>query len=78
MSDAGMCGDYDGILGMDKEEPIRRFTRKTPGARFEPAGGEATLSGIAVEIDDATGLATRVAPVRLGGRLSQARPDFWS
>ena len=53
MSDAGMCGDYDSVLGMEKEEPIRRFLQKTPGARFEPASGEATLSGVAVETDDA-------------------------
>jgi calcineurin-like phosphoesterase len=45
--------------------------------RFEPASGEATLSGVAVETDDATGLATKVAPVRRGGGLSPAAPDFW-
>jgi 2',3'-cyclic-nucleotide 2'-phosphodiesterase len=77
MSDAGMCGDYDSVLGMDKEEPIRRFIQKTPGNRFEPANGEATLSGIAVETDDRTGLALKIAPVRIGGRLSQIVPDFW-
>ena len=77
LSDAGMCGDYDSVLGMDKEEPIRRFIQKTPGARFEPANGEATLSGVAVETDDKTGLAVKIAPVRLGGRLSEARPAFW-
>ncbi|MDQ0390855.1 TIGR00282 family metallophosphoesterase [Labrys monachus] len=77
MSDAGMCGDYDSVLGMDKEEPVRRFVQKTPGLRLEPATGEATLSGIAVETDDRTGLAIRIAPVRVGGRLSQAVPDFW-
>jgi metallophosphoesterase (TIGR00282 family) len=77
VSDAGMCGDYDSVLGMDKEEPIRRFLRKVPGARFEPATGSASLTGVAVETDDATGLARRIAPVRLGGVLSEARPDFW-
>ncbi|WP_454812829.1 TIGR00282 family metallophosphoesterase [Labrys neptuniae] len=77
MSDAGMCGDYDSVLGMDKEEPIRRFIQKTPGLRFEPATGEATLSGLAVETDDRTGLAVKIAPVRIGGKLSQAEPDFW-
>ena len=76
MSDAGMSGDYDSVIGMDKEEPIRRFTRKLPGARFEPANGPATLCGVAVETG-ANGLATKIAPVRLGGRLSQATPDFW-
>ena len=77
MTDAGMTGDYDSIIGMDKDEPIRRFLESTPGSKFEPAIGPATLSGIAVETDDRTGLALRVAPVRLGGRLSEARPGFW-
>ena len=72
-SDAGMTGDFDSVIGMDKEEPLRRFTRKVPGARFEPAGGEATLCGLFVETD-AKGLAIRVEPVRVGGRLSGAMP----
>jgi metallophosphoesterase (TIGR00282 family) len=76
MSDAGMCGDYDGVLGMKKDEPVHRFLTKLPSGRFEPAEGEGTLSGLAVEID-AKGHATRVAPVRIGGSLSEARPDFW-
>jgi metallophosphoesterase (TIGR00282 family) len=76
-SDAGMTGDYDSVIGMDKEEPLRRFTRKIPGGRFEPAEAPATLCGLAVEIDDATGLATAVAPVRIGGRLAPALPEFW-
>src|SRR6476661_2698906 len=71
-SDAGMTGDYDSVIGMDKEEPLRRFTRKIPGVRFEPADGAATLCGLAVEIDDATGLARAVAPLRIGGRLAPA------
>jgi len=77
MTDAGMCGDYDSILGMTKDEPVRRFVEKTPGSRLEAASGQGTLSGIAVETDDRTGLATKVAAVRIGPRLSQALPDFW-
>jgi hypothetical protein len=76
-SDAGMTGDYDSVIGMDKEEPLRRFTRKIPGGRFEPADGAATLCGLAVEIDDSTGLARAVAPLRMGGRLAPALPEFW-
>jgi len=76
-SDAGMCGDYDSVLGMQKEESIRRFLEKTPGARMEPALGEATLSGLAVETDDVTGLARRIAAVRLGPQLEEAWPRFW-
>jgi hypothetical protein len=77
MSDAGMCGDYESVLGMDKEEPIRRFLQKTPGARLEAALGEGTLSGVAVETDDRTGLAVRVSAVRLGPLLEEAWPRFW-
>ena len=77
MTDAGMTGDYNSIIGMDKDEPIRRFLESSPGAKMEPALGPATLSGLAVETDDCTGLAVKVAPVRLGGRLSEARPEFW-
>jgi metallophosphoesterase (TIGR00282 family) len=77
MTDAGMTGDYDSIIGMQKDEPMRRFTSGIPSTRFEPALGVATLSGVAVETDDATGLAVKVAPVRVGGRLEPALPAFW-
>jgi len=77
ISDVGMTGDYDSVIGMNKEEPLARFLRRIPQSKFEPASGPATLCGIAVETDDATGLARRVAPVRLGGRLQEAAPDFW-
>jgi 2',3'-cyclic-nucleotide 2'-phosphodiesterase len=77
LTDAGMCGDYDSVIGMDKNEPLNRFLRKVPGARLEPAMGEATLSGIAVETDDRTGLAVNIAPIRIGGRLEPAWPAFW-
>ena len=74
MTDAGMCGDYDSVIGMDKEEPINRFVTKLPGQRFTAAPGEATVSGVLVETDDATGLATLIAPIRSGGRLEPAWP----
>jgi metallophosphoesterase (TIGR00282 family) len=76
-TDVGMCGDYDSVIGMDHEEPLRRFLKKVPGERFTPAEGASTLSGLAVEVDDTTGLATAVAPLRLGGVLSEAFPPFW-
>jgi calcineurin-like phosphoesterase len=72
-----MSGDYDSVIGMDKVEPLRRFTRRISSGRFEAATGPATLCGVAVETDDRTGLALRIAPVRLGGRLSQCVPEFW-
>src|SRR5205809_177989 len=77
ISDVGMTGDYDSVIGMQKDEPINRFLRKIPAARFEPALGAATLCAVAVETDDASGLARRIAAVRLGGRLQEARPQFW-
>ena len=73
-SDAGMCGDYNSVIGMEKTEPMRRFVTGMPKARFTPALGEATLSGIYVETDDRTGAATRIEMVRQGGRLAQAGP----
>ncbi len=73
-TDAGMSGDYDSVIGMDKLEPITRFVTGMAKGRFVPAEGEATLSGVYVETDDATGRATRALPVRIGGRLPQAGP----
>src|ERR1700682_5265987 len=69
ISDVGMTGDFNSVIGMDKNEPLNRFTRKIPSGKFEPALGPATLCAVAVETDDATGLARAIAPVRLGGRL---------
>ncbi len=77
LTDAGMCGDYESVLGMQRDEPLRRFIQKTPGSRFEAATGEGTLSGVAVESDDRTGLALRVAAVRLGPGLEETWPRFW-
>jgi len=77
MSDVGMTGDFDSVIGMAKDEPLQRFTRKISSARFEPASGPATLCAVAVETEP-NGLAARVAPVRLGGRLEQAKPAFWT
>jgi calcineurin-like phosphoesterase len=73
-TDAGMCGDYDSVIGMDKAEPLRRFITGMSKGRFEPAEGEATLSGTYVETDDRTGRATRVRMIRLGGRLEPSLP----
>ncbi len=73
-SDAGMCGDYDSVIGMVKDGAAMRFWRKMPGEKLGPAEGPATVCGVFVETDDATGLATRVEPLRMGGRLIQAMP----
>ncbi|MGK0265890.1 MAG: calcineurin-like phosphoesterase, partial [Maricaulis sp.] len=74
-TDAGMCGDYDSIIGMDKEEPLRRFTTRMRTGRFEPATGEATACGVFVETDNATGLAVRCESIRIGGQLSELIPE---
>ena len=74
-SDAGMCGDYDSVIGMDKAEPLRRFLTGMGRDRFTPAEGEATLSGVLVVTDDRTGLATTIEMVRDGGRLAQTHPE---
>ena len=77
MSDVGMTGDYQSVIGMDKDEPLGRFLRRISTSKFEAANGPATLSALAVETDDATGLATKVGPVRLGGVLEETKPTFW-
>jgi metallophosphoesterase (TIGR00282 family) len=74
-SDAGACADYDSVIGMDKAEPLRRFTTKMPGSRYAPATGPATLCAVFVATG-ANGLATRIEPVRIGGRLAPAMPQL--
>lgn len=74
ITDVGMCGDYDSVIGMQKAEAIARFVRKMPGGKLQPAVGPATLCAVYVETDDATGLARSVAPLRLGGRLAECWP----
>ena len=73
-TDAGMCGDYDSVIGMQKGGAALRFWKKVPAERLAPAEGEASIAGVFVETDDATGLAQRIAPLRLGGRLSPTMP----
>jgi metallophosphoesterase (TIGR00282 family) len=73
-SDAGMCGDYNSVIGMDKLEPLRRFVTGMGKERFTPAEGEATLSGVYVETDDRSGKAARVRMIRVGGRLEESLP----
>ncbi len=60
ITDVGMCGDYDSVLGFDIEEPINRLARKYTGGRLSVSNGKGTLYGIVVDIDDAAGLATHI------------------
>lgn len=76
MADAGMCGDFDSIIGTDTAEPLNRFLTGIPNGRFTPSEGEATICGVAVETDPKTGLARYVSPLRMGGVLSEILPDF--
>ncbi len=75
-TDAGMCGDYDSVIGMKKAAAMARFVTKMPGERLTPAESAATICGLVVDTDEKTGLATRGAPRRLGGRLRPDWPDF--
>ncbi|MBT3658351.1 MAG: TIGR00282 family metallophosphoesterase [Rhodospirillaceae bacterium] len=74
VTDLGMTGDYDSVIGMRKKEAIGRFMTKMPQGRLEPADGEATLCAAYIETDDRTGLANLIEPVRVGGRLGQTMP----
>lgn len=76
MADAGMCGDFDSIIGVEADEPLNRFLTGVPQGRFTPAEGEATLCGVAFETDPRTGLVKSLSPVRVGGTLAQAVPAF--
>jgi hypothetical protein len=74
-TDAGACADYDSVIGNQKDEPLRRFTTRISGGRFRPAEGPATVCGVFIETDPASGLARRIEPIRVGGRLSQTIPQ---
>ena len=75
-TDAGMCGDYGGVIGMDKEEPLRRFTTRMRGGRFSPGTDEGTVCGVFVETDNKTGLAVRAEPIRVGALLQTTVPTL--
>ena len=75
-TDAGACADYDSVIGMGKEAAIRRFTTRLPGERLAPATGPATVCGVYVETDPKTGLAKRIEPIRVGGRLAPHMPKI--
>jgi 2',3'-cyclic-nucleotide 2'-phosphodiesterase len=74
LSDTGMCGNYDSVIGMDKEASVRRFVTRMPDKKPQVAEGEATLCGVFIVTDDATGLARRIEPIRIGGRLAAHVP----
>jgi 2',3'-cyclic-nucleotide 2'-phosphodiesterase len=73
-TDTGMCGDYDSVIGMQKDGIIERFVTKMPGERMTVSEGDATLCGVVIETDDRSGLATSIAPLRIGGKLTPVSP----
>lgn len=75
-TDAGMCGDYDSVIGAKKDTPIQKFSRKMPTERMVPADGEGTLCGVFIETDDASGLAKNIAPLVVGAHLRNILPEF--
>ncbi len=75
MTDVGMCGAYNSIIGMEIAPIVERFTRKMRGERFTPVLDDATLVAVYVETDDATGLAKTVSPLRIGGILESVMPN---
>jgi len=77
MADAGMTGDYNSVIGMDKENSIRRFVQETPGEYAKPGKGEATLCGCFIVTSDKTGKAQSIQPIRMGegGAISTAFPQ---
>lgn len=76
MTDVGMTGDYDSVIGMDKHASLERWRSPLPGRKMEPALGEATLCAALIETDDATGLARSIEPVRIGGAMPAAMPTI--
>jgi hypothetical protein len=74
ISDVGMTGDYDSVIGMDKAISLERWRSSIPGQRLQPAAGDATLCAVVVTTDPKTGLSTGIEPIRLGGSLAPATP----
>lgn len=74
-TDAGMCGDYDSVIGMNKSDAVFRMHKRLPTMnKMKPADGPPTLCGVLVVTDDKTGLAVEIHPLRIGGRLQQSNP----
>ncbi len=69
MTDAGMCGNYQSVIGMDVGIALDRFLRKVPSEKLRPAEGDVTLCGVLIDTDAKTGLCTKIVPVRSGGHL---------
>ena len=70
-TDLGMCGDYNSVIGMNRDNSLKKFLKDSSAENHFPALGEATISGLLVTADDKTGLAKKVQPIILGGSLQE-------
>ena len=68
-TDIGMCGDYNSVIGMNRDNSLKKFLKDSSATKHYPALGEATISGLMVVADNKTGLANKVEPIVLGGSL---------
>lgn len=74
ITDIGMCGAYDSVIGMQTDKAVARFVTKMPNGRLEPADSEGTFCAVYVETDARSGLTQFIAPIRLGGALTAQWP----
>ena len=68
-TDIGMCGDYNSVIGMNKDNSLKKFFKDSSAKKHYPALGEASMSGLMVQADEMTGLAKKVEPIIIGGVL---------
>ena len=68
-TDVGMCGDYNSVIGMNRDNSLKKFLKDPSVKQHYPALGEATISGLIVVADDKTGLAIKTEPIILGKHL---------
>ena len=71
-TDVGMCGDYNSVIGMNKDNSLKKFFKDAAAKKHFPALGEATISGLMVKADDDTGLAKKIEPIIVGGVLESS------
>ena len=72
-TDIGMCGDYNSVIGMNRDNSLKKFFKDSSAKKHYPALGEATLSGLMVKANDDTGLAKEIEPIIIGGALESCK-----
>jgi len=68
-TDIGMCGDYRSVIGMNRDNSLKRFLKDPSAKKHYPSLGKATISGLLVSAENETGLAKKVIPIILGELL---------